>query len=387
MKNKIKIPLFKLSISDKTKREVINTLDSTWLTTGSQTTKFENKVAKYLGIKQAVAVNSCTAGLQILLSVIGGGTAGKVITSPFTFIGTIEAIILSGSKPVLADINLETLNLDSACVEKKITSKTVAIVPVDIAGLPADYEQFKKISNSCNIPLLSDSAHAIGAKYKKKSIPAHTDASVFSFYSTKNLTCGEGGMIVSKYKELTDIIRTLSLHGIDKSTLKRSKSKSWEYDINHAGFKANMSDLHASVGLGQFSQFEKDQTIRERLAKRYIKNLSSHFEYLSPQKVAPHVGHGWHLFIVRLNLNRLKISRDRFMAEMAKNGVECGLHYQPVFNFNYYKNAFDWSFKDFPNAALAGESVVSLPFYPTLNTSEVDIVTETVQKIIRKFAR
>lgn len=384
---KISVPLFKMDIAAKTKKEVASTLDSTWLTTGPKVEKFEKMVTDYLGMKHSLAVSSCTTGLQMLLTVIGGGNSGEVITSPFTFVSSIEAIILSGSVPVLADIDPETLCLDPSEVTKKITSNTIAVMPVDIAGYPADYTKLKKICNDNNLPLISDSAHAIATKYKKKSIPAHTDASVFSFYSTKNLTCGEGGMIVSKHKDLIKIMRNLSGHGIDKSTIERNRTKSWEYDIVHPGFKANMSDIHAAVGIGQFSKFDTDQKKREKIAGKYMKKLSHLANYLSLPRLDKNIVHGWHLFIVRLNLPNLKIGRNKFIDEMATLGIECGVHYKPVFEFSYYKQAFDWSFNNYPKASTAGNSVVTLPLYPSLKLTEVDKVCLSIENIISEYGK
>ena len=268
-KNK-RIPLFDLKVSSQAKKEVNEVLESGWLSGGDKVQKFEDNVVSLLSMKYAAAVNSCTVGLQIVLSTIGADKSKKVITSPFTFVGTIEAIMHTGAKVIFADIDPETLTMDPDEVARKITKNCIAILPVDIAGYPSDYTKLNKISNQSSIPIISDSAHAIGGLYKNKSIPNFTDASIYSFYSTKNLTCGEGGMVVSKHKELIDTIKILSRHGLTKSTFERYQEKDWQYDVAHLGFKANLSELSAAVGLGQLKVFKKAQTKREEIAKRYF---------------------------------------------------------------------------------------------------------------------
>ncbi len=382
-----KIPLFDLALEKATFDEVRSCLESGWLTSGPRVDTLEKKVAKYLGMKQAAAVNSCTTGLQIVLSILGAGRGKEVITSPFTFVGTIEAIMHAGATPVLADINPQTLNIDPDEIARKITDKTAAVVPIDIAGYPCDYERIGEICKRAELPLISDSAHAIGATYKSKSIPHHVDASIYSFYSTKNLTCGEGGMIVSQHEALIETIKLLRRHALSTSTRERSDSGKWAYDVQHLGFKANLSDLHAAVGLGQLTAFEKHQKERARLANRYRELLTGLEEQCELPSEQDGYGRGWHLFIIKLHLSRLKIDRSQFMKQMLTAGIECGVHFQPLFEFSFFREALSLTEQYFPNTAHVGQRVLSLPFYPGLSDADLEFVCDTARKILTKNSK
>lgn len=381
------IPLFDLKLSPKTKKEVAEVLNDGWLTPGPRVKAFEKEIAGLLGVKNTVAVNSGTSGLQLALEATGAGPGREIITTPFTFVATIEAIVQTGARPVFADIDPHTLNIDPDEAVRKISDNTHAIMPVDIAGYPADYKMLNQICDTHSLILLADAAHSIGASYGKRSIPKMCDVAVFSFYSTKNLTCGEGGIVVSRHKILTDNVRLLTRHGLTSGTLDRKSSGRWEYDAITIGHKANMSELHAAVGLGQLDSFEKDQAIRAKLAERYNKNLTGMEDLLEVPHTAKGYHHGWHLYIIKLHLSRLRINRNRFIAAMAHKGIECGVHYKPIFELSYYHDKFDLSAQHFPNAAYAGQRVVSLPLYPGMKMTDVDIVCKAVEKLLRQNAR
>ncbi|RKX25449.1 MAG: UDP-4-amino-4,6-dideoxy-N-acetyl-beta-L-altrosamine transaminase [Candidatus Zixiibacteriota bacterium] len=382
-----KIPLFDLKLSSKAKKEVAAVLNEGWLTSGPRVKAFEKAVTKLLGVKYATAVSSCTAGLHLALKAVGAGSGREIITTPFTFAATIEAIIQAGAQPVFADINPQTLNIDPDEVARKITDNTLAIVPVDIAGHPADYISLNQICDARSLVLLADAAHSIGALCGKRSIPKMCDGAVFSFYSTKNLTCGEGGMVVSRHKVMTDRVRLLARHGLTSGTYSRKSSGKWEYDAIAAGYKANMSDLHAAVGLGQLASFEKDQAARIKIAERYCKNLSPLEDFIEIPKIAKGYSHGWHLYIIKLHLSHLRIDRNGFIAAMSRQGIECGVHYKPIFELSYYRDRYGLLPQYFPNAAYAGQCVVSLPLYPGMKMADVDIVCEVVEKLVRRYTR
>ena len=255
------IPLFDLTLSAKARKEVASTLASGWITTGPKVAAFERAVCRRLNVKHAAAVNSGTAGLCLALKALGAGKGRDVITTPFTFVATVEAILMTGAAPVLADIDPHTLNVDPEEVARKVSKRTVAVVPVDIAGYPANYELLNKIADKYSLYLVADAAHSFGAAYRERTIPRLADAAVFSFYSTKNLTCGEGGMVLSRHQELIEKTKRLSLHGLTSSAYDGKLTNRWEYDVVDFGFKANMSDIHAAVGLGQLSAFKKDQAV------------------------------------------------------------------------------------------------------------------------------
>ncbi len=382
-----RIPLFDLSVSKRTIREVTGTLASGWLTSGPKVAAFEKAVRDYLNVKYAAAVNSATAGLYLALRAAGACQGREVMTTPFTFVATVEAILMTGATPIFADIDPRTLNIGVDDVSQKISDRTMAVLAVDIAGYPADYGRLRQICKERSLFLLADAAHSFGAAYKNKACADLADAAVYSFYSTKNLTCGEGGMVVSNRKQIIDRVRRLSMHSQTSSTYERAQKRTWQYDVTDFGFKANMSDIHAAIGLGQLSTFEKDQAKRAAVAERYRENLSGLSDFLELPTVERHCHHGWHLFIIKLNLPRLRIKRDHFIKLMANYGIECGVHYKPVFELTYYRNALSLSPHDYPNAAAAGHRVITLPLYPSLKAKDVDYICDQVTAIVHNHSR
>ncbi|MEE8150076.1 MAG: DegT/DnrJ/EryC1/StrS aminotransferase family protein, partial [candidate division Zixibacteria bacterium] len=349
-----------MKVSNAAKKEVNNVMASGWLSTGSRVAEFEKQLSRILKVPYVAAVSSGTAALHLALEASGELKNKEVITTPFTFVATVEAIILAGAKVVLADIDSETLNISAKDTAHKITQDTKAIVAVDIAGYPADYGSLRKLCRAHSLKLISDSAHALGTTYKDKTLPELADVSAYSFYPTKNVTSAEGGAVASKNKKLIEKVRLLSRHGLTTNAFQRQKSGGRGYDVPVFGYKANLSDIHAALGIGQLKNFEKNQQKRAKLAKRYLANLGQQSDCFRLPLLTSGVRHSWHLFIIQLNLDSLKIDRNRFVAEMSKLGVECGVHYQPIFELSYYRQALNLKASDFPNAAKAGISVVSL---------------------------
>ena len=381
MKNKIL--LYNIQLSKQAITNATKVLESGWLSPGKMTSEFEDKILSLTDAPYGVAVSSATDGLQLVLIALGVGYGDEVITTPFTFVATIEAIIAVGATPVFADID-ENLNIDPEDVNRKIGSNTKAIIAVDIAGYPSDYDALNEICTEHKLPIIADSAHAIGSKYKEKSIVHHVDASVISLHATKNLICGEGGIVLTQHKMIADAIRILSRHGMTSQASERKENNSWEYDIATTGIKGNMSELHAAVGLGQMTVFEKEQEKRNEIVKQYIENLSTVSEYISLPKDPQNSTHGWHLFIIKLNLDTLTIERDAFIKEMAKLGVECGVHYKPIFEFTYYQASFEMNPEEYPQTLQAWNRVVTLPLYPTLTLKDVDYICNQIITIIKK---
>jgi dTDP-4-amino-4,6-dideoxygalactose transaminase len=379
------IPLFDLKLSRQTVRQVRQTLESGWLTTGSKTGEFEKRIAAMLGVRYAAALSSGTAGLYLVLQSIGA--AGReVITTPFTFIATVETIFQTGAVPIFADIDPETLTIDPDEVLRKITEKTACILAVDIAGHPVDYDRLQKVASEFSIPLISDASHAFGATYRGKSIPKFSDAAVYSFHATKNLTCGEGGAVVSKFKPLVEKIRLLSRHAMTAGAYQRRRKGIWKYDVVDLGYKGNLSDVHASIGLGELERFGKNQMKREQIARRYVKNLMRLSDFLWLPVTWRHVAHAWHLFIIRLQVSRLSIDRNQFIALMAERGIECGVHYRPIYDLKFYKQ-MGLSGRIFPNVTYAARRVVSLPIYPELRMGDVDYICEAVADVVKSHRR
>lgn len=386
MSTRRSIRLFDLTVSREAIDEVTRSLKSGWLSTGPRVAQFERAILTAVRAKYAVAVNSATAGLAVALKAAGVGAGAEVVTTPLTFVATIEAILYCGGIPVFADIDAESLTLDAESVSRSLTARTAAVVTVDMAGHPCDYAKLRAVCSRRRIPLIADSAHAFGARYRGKPIPHWTDAAVYSFYATKNLTCGEGGMVVANRKQYMERVRYLSRHGMTSNAFQRQQRGGWEYDVVDLGFKANMSDIHAAVGLGQLQSFESDQKKRRQLVIRYYQNLEGLNEYIDLPFEQPHCRSAWHLFIIKLQSGRLRISRDQFISLMAKDGIECGVHYQPVFDFTYYRTLQRWK-KRCPNVVDAASRIVTLPLYPKLTVRDVDSICDRIADLCTKYGR
>ena len=383
----MKIPFYRLRFSSAEKKHVVDVLKSGWVTTGPKVHQFEEQIKHLTGCKYAVAVSSCTAGLHLVLEASGIGPGDEVITTPFTMAATIEAIMYTGARPVLADIDPLTMNIDPESVQKKISRKTKAIVSVDIAGLPCDYSAMRKITHKNKLLLVSDAAHSLGATYNGLPIGTQADATVFSFYSTKNITTGEGGMVVTGKRKLAEHMKHLALHGMTSSGWKRYSGGRWKYDITSLGFKYNMPDLSAALGLGQLENFEKMQIKRARIASEYNKRLKKYADLIELPHGDWHAPHAWHLFIIRINMDCWSISRDKLIDELEKRGVGCGVHFIPIYRFSYFSKNLKHNLSDFPNCEKTFKRVISLPLYPDLTLKEVRYVCETLSALAERFCR
>lgn len=377
------IPLFDLTVSAATRRLVDRTLASGWLSSGPAVLAFEKAIAQRMAVPYAAAVNSATAGLILALRAADLRPGQEVITSPLTFIATIEAILHVGATPVLVDIDPDSLTLAPHAVERRLTRKTAAILTVDLAGHPCDYVAFRKLCRRHHLHLIADSAHAIGALYRGKPIPAWVDMAVLSFYATKNLTCGEGGMVLSRYRKYTDRVRMLARHGLTSNAFLRRQSGEWSYDAVDLGYKANLSDLHAAVGLGQLAEFDRHQRLREKIVARYLRNLSGFSELVQLPSTPDNGTHGWHLFIVRLSGGRVRTTRNTLTRRMARDGIECGVHYRPVYELSYYRGLRPQE-AQVPVTTRVADSLVTLPLYPAMTNAEVDYICERLIANLRK---
>ena len=381
------VPFYRQSFGRKEIAEVTATIKSGWITTGKRARLLEEKIAAYIGAKQAMAVNSCTAGMHLLLQAAGIGPGDEVVTTPYTFASTSEAILYTGAKPVYCDINYDSLNIEADTAASKINRRTKAILPVHIAGLPLHMDKFIKLARTKKVKLFDDAAHAIGASYKSKMIGSIGDGSAFSFYATKNLTTGEGGMVTTRHAGLANKIRLLSLHAMSKGAWKRyAKGGSWRYDLLDLGYKYNLSDLAAALGLVQFEKFGKLQAARKKAAARYLKNLGS-IDALKMPLVEDCSEHAWHLFLLRLRLNRLKINRNHFIDELNKRNIGTSVHFIPLFLQSYYRKNLNLDRRDFPKADKAFREVITLPFFPDLKAAEIDYVCEVIESICWKQRR
>jgi len=379
------VPFFRMSLTRKEIDSVNKVLKSGWLTTGEIAKKFEKKFGRYIGARHASAVSSCTAGLILGMKALGIGKGDEVITSPYTFVSSVEAIIHAGARPVFADIDPLTLNLDPDAVMEKISGRTKAILPIHIAGLPCCVNDFRKIAQKHGLFLIYDAAHAVGAGFGKKKIGKFGDISSFSFYATKNLTTGEGGMVTTNSQTLAEKIGILSLHGMDRKAWRRYLDQgSWYYEVVDLGHKCNLADMNAALGLAMMDRLESLQARRRQVASWYDAGLGKYEEVELPAR-GNDSEHAWHLYIIKLNLDKLGINRDRFIMELNACNIGTSVHFIPIFRHPFFKGKYGLNIGNFPHAEQAFKRVISLPFFPGLRRDEVRYVAECIGRIIAKF--
>lgn len=379
------LPSFRHFIGEEEINEVVDTLRSDWITRGPKTQRFEEDFKEYIGCRNAIAVSSCTAALHLSLAAYDIGDGDEVITTPFTFTSTVGVILQQRARPVLADIEGETYNIDPALIEERITDRTKAIMPVHYAGHPCEMDKIIRVARKRGSLVLEDAAHALGAVYKKKRVGTIGDATCFSFYATKNLTTGEGGMLTTEDDEVAEKVRILSLHGISRDAWKRySISGSWKYEVLLPGYKYNMTDIQASIGLHQMKKFDRMQDRRREIAAIYDESLSHVKEIVIP-KAKKNVIHAWHLYPIQIETTALRGGRDRFVKELSKEGVGTSVHFIPIHLHPYYQKAFGFRIGDFPVSEHIFEREVSLPIYPRMTEDDVRRVIEAVVKIIKRL--
>ncbi len=377
----------KPDIQDSEINEVIDTLKSGWLGTGPKTKLFERKFAQYANAKFAIALNSCTAGLHLALDALEIAPGDEVITTPMTFPATINVIEHVGAKPVFVDIKKKTLNIDESEIESVISKSTKAIIPVHLAGMPCEMNIISSIAQKYNIKVIEDAAHSIESYYKGKKIGSISDMTCFSFYVTKNLVTGEGGMVTTNDKILAEKIRISSLHGISKDAWKRFSEKGYShYETLYPGYKYNMTDIQSSLGIHQLSRMKSQLKIRNNFWKQYDEAFKNIPEIDLPDTIEG-VTHSRHLYIIILRLSKLKISRDEFMFELKKRNIGSGVHYTAVHNHKFYRDKYSYAPEDFPNANWVSSRNVSLPLSSALGSDDIDDVINAVVDIISCFKK
>ena len=376
------IPLCRPWIDEAEIEAVSEVLASKWISTGPKTAEFEKRFAEYIGVKHALAVSSCTAGLHLALIAAGVGEGDEVITTPYTFTATAEAIGYTRAKPVFVDIEPGTLNIDVGAIEESITSHTKAIIPVHIAGLPCDMDRLLQICRKHNLVLIDDAAHAMPADYNGHRIGSIGNMSTFSFYANKNLATGEGGMITTNSDRFAAAIKQRFYHGMSKDSWERRREqRTWYYEVAAQGYKYNMTDIQAAIGLCQLLKIEKQREIRSRYAEIYTSELRELPSVTTP-KEQPASCHAWHLYIIQLGTPNLKIGRDEFIDAMRQANIECGVHYIPLNLFPFYQQRYGYQKGDFPHAESAFKRVVSLPMHPGLTEDDIHIVIDKIKAIL-----
>ncbi len=378
------LPFAKPTISEEAIAEVVDCLRSGWITTGPKVARFEQMLSDYHGGRTALCVSSATAGLQLALMALGLEEGDEVITSPMTFVATLNTIVLAGGKPVLVDVVPETLNMDMNRLEDAITPRTKAIMPVHFAGLPVDLDPLYALAEKHGLRVVEDCAHAIGAAYRNQRIGTFGDIQVMSFHPNKNMTTGEGGVVITADPAIAKAVEQLRFHGIDRSVFNRfSKSGSQQYDVALPGYKANMMDMQAALGLHQLPALDGFIDRRTELAENYLKELQG-IEGLELPAAAPATDrHAWHLFTVRIGENAAGLDRDAFMQAMKELHIGTGLHYQSTHVFRWYREHLGWQPADFPNALDIGNRICSLPLFPTLEQADQHRVINAVRTLLR----
>jgi dTDP-4-amino-4,6-dideoxygalactose transaminase/nucleoside-diphosphate-sugar epimerase len=367
--------------------EVIDTLRSGWLTRGPKTARLEEMFKDYIGCKHAICVSSCTAALHLCLAALGIGKGDEVITSPITWPATANVIVHTGATPVFADVDRKTLNIDPAQIEKKITSRTKAIIPVHMAGQPCDMDKIRKIAKKHKLYVIEDAAHAIGALYKGKKIGTISDFACFSFYPIKNMTTVEGGLVVTNNAEWAEKVRVYSLHGVSNDAWKRYDSSfKGTIEVVYPGFKYNMSDVQASLGLHQLPKLDSFIKDRRSMTQQYNEAFREVKEIALPGQLQD-VASAHHLYIIILDTDRLKISRDEFMNALKKENIGVGLHFRSLHVQKYYRDTFKLKSSSLPNAAYLSERILSLPMYPKMTQYDVDTVIKAVKKLIAYYKK
>lgn len=376
-------------ITNEEVNEVVQALKSGWVAKGPRTIEFEKKFAEYVGAEHAVAMNSCTAALHIALLSANIGPGDEVITTPMTFAASANTIIHTGAVPVFADIDPETGCIDPDEIVKKVTSKTKAIIPVHYSGHSCDLDTIYEIADKHGLFVSEDAAHAIYTRYKGRMIGSNPMGAVsYSFYATKNLSTGEGGMLVTNNEEIANRARVLITHGMSRNAWNRyAKGGSWKYDIEEPGYKYNMFDIQASLGLIQLDRLEEMQERRAKIADKYNRAFSELTAVKVPVVSEGTTTHSWHLYVLRIDPTELRIDRDQFIEELKERNVGTSVHFIPVHLMTAYSKKYGYKKGDFPNTEAWFENIVSLPLYPTMTDDDVDYVISSVQDIVHKFGK
>ncbi len=366
---------------------VVDVLRSGWLTTGPKVREFEREFAAMVGTQHAVAVNSCTAALHLALEAAGLREGDEVLVPTMTFAATAEVVIYFKARPVLIDCVQDTLNMDTDRIEEAITDKTRAIIPTHFAGHPCEMERIKSIARIHGLNVIEDAAHALPARYQGKPVGSIADSTCFSFYATKNITTGEGGMVTTDNAEWAARIRMMSLHGLSRDAWNRySAEGSWYYEILSPGFKYNLTDMAAALGLAQLKKCDRFWKARERYAALYHEGFQDLPEVICPN-AAPHVQHAWHLYVIQLDLDRLRITRNEFIRRLQQAGIGCSVHFIPLHLHPYYRDTWCYRPDDLPVSNKVFQSILSLPLYSKMAEADVYRVIETVRTLVKENRR
>jgi dTDP-4-amino-4,6-dideoxygalactose transaminase len=378
------LPFSRPSISREAIDEVVACLESGWITTGPRVKKFEDDLKAYVSAPHALALSSATAGLHLVLAALELKPGDEVITTPMTFAATLNTIVLAGGKPVLVDVEPGTYNMDVTKIEQAVTGRTRAIMPVHFAGLPVDLDPLYDIAKKHHLRVVEDAAHAIGTEYKGRRIGSFGDVQVFSFHPNKNMTTGEGGCVVTRDDAMAEAVALLRFHGMDREAWNRfGKKGSQHYEIIVPGYKYNMMDIQAALGLHQLKQLDGFIKRRTGLALRYQELLSGWPQWSLPRAPVYSHRHAWHLYTPLINPDAAGMDRDAFMQGMKDRNIGTGLHYRAVHLYPYYREQFGFKRGDFPNAETISDRIVSLPLFPAMTDANQDRVVAAMKDLFK----
>jgi len=373
------------TIEDEEIREVVDSLQSGWITTGPKVKRFEDDFKAYVGAGYAVPLSSATAGLELALRAMGVGPGDEVITTPMTFAATVNVIIHVGAAPVLADIEPGTLNIDVSKIREKITARTKAVIPVHFAGLPCDMDAVFALADEFGLKVLEDAAHAVGTEYRGKRVGSFDTVSVFSFHPIKNITTGEGGMVCTHDEKVAEEVSLLKFHGMSREAWKRYSAQGTpNYDIVLPGYKYNMMDIQAAIGIHQLAKLDRFIQRRAGIAEYYNKAFSGVEEVITPAAAPYPYRHAWHLYTPLVRIEKIGIDRDQFMAELKKENIGTGLHFKAVHHHPWYRENMPVPAGSLPNADYASDRILSLPLFPRMTMEDAGDVVAAVKNVITR---
>jgi dTDP-4-amino-4,6-dideoxygalactose transaminase len=377
------LPFHQPSLGQEEERAVMAVLRSRWLTRGQRTAEFESMFAEFAGARYALALNSCTAAMHLALLTSDVGPGDEVITTPFTFAATANTVIHAGATPVFADIDPETMNINPGLIQKALTGCTKALMPVHFGGRPCDMEAIGGLAAEHGLVVIEDAAHALGARYRDRMVGSISPLTAFSFYATKNITTGEGGMLTTDDPELERRARVLSLHGMSADAWNRYGRRGHRYyEVMEPGFKYNMFDLQAALGIEQLKRADAMQESRRRLARAYDEELAD-FPLLDlPAPADDDTDHAHHLYIVRLELGLLGVTRDEVAAMMEQLNIGVSVHFRALHLHPYYRDRFGLRPEDYPVATAMSERTLSLPLYPAMSDDDARRVAGTLKAVL-----
>jgi len=375
-------------IDEEDIKTVIKVLHSDWITQGPKVAEFEKEFAKYVGARYAVAVNSGTAALHAACFAVKINKNDEVITTPITFAASANCVIYQGGIPIFADIKEDTLNIDPQEIKKKINQKTKTLIPVDFTGLPVDLEEIQEIGRENNLIIIEDASHALGATYKGCKIGSISDMTIFSFHPVKHITTGEGGMITTNNREYYERLRLFRTHGITKERDKLLNNDGpWYYEMQELGYNYRLTDFQYALGLSQLKKIDKIIQRRRKIVKKYNSEFKDMPEIKIPEINPADSNPAWHIYMIQLNLDRLKVDRREIYEALRAENIGVNVHYIPVYLQPYYQKRFGYRIGDFPKAENYYSRAITLPIFPKMPDKDVDDVVMAVKKVINHYKK